>query len=411
MSNENMETPRGFSKKPLIIIAAAVVIAGGGAAAAVTAVNYSNSPARLITLAQKFLDDADYEKAIIEFDRVLTVDPLNVDAYVGKAEALEALGRTDEAIKVLEQALEAVRDSAGADELDMLQRLLDELNGAVVVESTAEATDTAEAPETAEAEQPAQADGVYVLTSLYRDLGDGDYVSEYYDEDGNWREEYYEYDGEGIEHFDIYMDRVFQGDVNLTMCPVYSEERSSTNGTLNENIIYDYREVGVMSEYLYFYSPEYDEKADESRRSSTYATDENGWIISDDGTEYTYEFDSQGRPIKKRGKSITVEYEYGENGLLSHITRYRDDVGLLTETRYDEWGNWIYGMGKSVKNSIVTRESTDSRTLSYSFGENGAPVSAEVSYNQTVIENPNEEAETSTSSKTYTETYTYEKVQ
>lgn len=420
MSNENMETPRGFSKKPLIIIAAAVVIAGGGAAAAVTAVNYSNSPARLITLAQKFLDDADYEKAIIEFDRVLTVDPLNVDAYVGKAEALEALGRTDEAIKVLEQALEAVRDSAGADELDRLQRLLDELNGAVVVESTAEVTDTAEAPETTEAEQPAQADEVYVLTSLYRDYGDGEYASEYYDEDGNWHcETYGKDDSDGVfEYTDVSVYRVFRGDVNLIICPVYFESRQSTNDTLNYHTITDYREPGVISEYCYSYYPESDEEADESQDYYTYATDENGWIILDSGAEYTYEFDSQGRPVKTTWGEGTTEYEYGENGLLSHFSEYRDDVGLVTEERYDEWGNITYNMHKTVgagwnnqSTPTVTSESTGSKTYSYTFGENGAPVSAEISFNRTHVNHTNEEAKTTTSSGSYTETYTYEKVQ
>lgn len=407
MSNENMETPRGFSKKPLIIIAAAVVIAGGGAAAAVTAVNYSNSPARLITLAQKFLDDADYEKAIIEFDRVLTVDPLNVDAYVGKAEALEALGRTDEAIKVLEQALEAVRDSAGADELDRLQRLLDELNGAVVVESTAEATDTAEAPETAEVEQPAQTDGVYVLTSRYYE-DTYNHISEYYDEDGNWCYESYYLDDDGIEESNITIDRVFRGDVNLIMCPVYSEERSSTNGTLDQNNTLDYREPGVVSDYHYLYLE--DEEKEEYQDSYTYATDENGWIILDGGTTYTYEFDSQGRPVRKTSGKRTTEYEYGENGLLSRISEYHDDVGLVSEYRYDEWGNWIYSMGKSVKESTVIREITINRTYSYTFGENGAPVSAEVSYNMTDVRDSNGETETKNHSANFTETYTYEKV-
>lgn len=425
MSNENMETPRGFSKKPLIIIAAAVVIAGGGAAAAVTAVNYSNSPARLITLAQKFLDDADYEKAIIEFDRVLTVDPLNVDAYVGKAEALEALGRTDEAIKVLEQALEAVRDSAGADELDRLQRLLDELNGAVVVESTAEATDTAEAPETAESEQPAQTDGVYVLTSLYRDLGDGDYVSEYYDEDGYWHYETYgKEDSEDVfEYTDVSVDRVFRGDVNLIMCPVYFEDKSSTNGTVNYHAISDYGEPGVLSEYYYSYYPESDEEADESQDYYTYATDENGWIILDSGTTYTYEFDSEGRPVIKTWESkqknlvkYVVEYEYGENGLLSHFSEYRDDVGLVIEERYDEWGNATYNMRKTVRwnnqsTPTVTSESTASKTYSYTFGENGAPVSAVVSSDSINKRVRNGETVTNNNSTSYTETYTYEKLE
>ena len=148
MNTENHETPRGFSKKPIIIIAAAVIIAGGGAAAAITAVNYANSPAQLITLAQKFLNDADYEKAIIQFDKVLTVDPLNVDAYIGKAEALDALGRSDEAEEVLTEALEMVRDTASPEELEKLQELLDRIKGVVLVQETQEAA----AQETAEIE-------------------------------------------------------------------------------------------------------------------------------------------------------------------------------------------------------------------------------------------------------------------
>lgn len=57
-----------------------------------------------MTNAEKYLLEMNYEQAIIEFNKVLEVDPMNVSAYLGKAKALIATGRTNEAVSLLEAA-------------------------------------------------------------------------------------------------------------------------------------------------------------------------------------------------------------------------------------------------------------------------------------------------------------------
>ena len=84
---------------------------------------------REIELGERYLDELDYESAILAFDRALKIDPRNVDAYLGKAEALTALGRADEAIAVLREGYNLTQDV----------RLAEALAGlGVTVEVTAE---------------------------------------------------------------------------------------------------------------------------------------------------------------------------------------------------------------------------------------------------------------------------------
>lgn len=174
MKNHNEESPRGFSKKPLIIIAAAVIIAGGATAATVTAVNYANSPSRLVSLAQKFLNDSDYERAIIEFDKVLAMDPLNVDAYIGKAEALAALGRSDEALEVLATALDMVGSTATPEDISRIRELIDSIKGESPKMGTSEPVVTEEAATMESESESATPTGTeFIRTAVHADLSDG----------------------------------------------------------------------------------------------------------------------------------------------------------------------------------------------------------------------------------------------
>ena len=404
MNTENHETPRGFSKKPIIIIAAAVIIAGGGAAAAITAVNHANSPAQLITLAQKFLNDADYEKAIIQFDKVLTVDPLNVDAYIGKAEALDALGRSDEAEEVLTKALEMVRDTASPEELEKLRALLDRIKGVVVVQGTQEAAaqPTAEAEPSAEA-QPA-ADGALAQYTLISSESTGD--------DGSWEKLYYDDQGrEVFESQDQYgtIKEIIELDPRTEMATgrEYIESTFTEDGTVTDHSISDFfTQPGVHTEYYY---SAYNEE--EYNESYTYDVDENGFVIRDGDIYIEYEFNDAGFLVKsvsrqldengnaktrKRGNIEYTDYitnhEYSDNGMLASIERYYDDT-LFFCRRYDEWGNIVYSLLDDLRDDVDISE----YQYDYTFGEDGTPVSAEVT-----VTNDGQ-----TSHKT--ETYTYRK--
>lgn len=62
---------------------------------------------RYIELGQQCLEELDYEQAILNFTQALEIDPNNVDAYLGRAEAYAALDRRADALADYKQAVDA----------------------------------------------------------------------------------------------------------------------------------------------------------------------------------------------------------------------------------------------------------------------------------------------------------------
>ena len=92
----------------------------------------------LMSTAQKHLIENQYEQAIAEFNKVIEIEPMNVDAYWGLAEAYVGIGDTDKAIEVLEKGYEITGD----DRLkEMLDRLLLPVPEETTVTTTAAETD------------------------------------------------------------------------------------------------------------------------------------------------------------------------------------------------------------------------------------------------------------------------------
>jgi|GEM_PF-3161796 len=74
----------------------------------------------LLNLGERYLLELDYEQAVAQFLAVIEIEPMNARAYIGAAEAYIALGRTDDAIAVLERGYAATGD---AEIEEMLQNL------------------------------------------------------------------------------------------------------------------------------------------------------------------------------------------------------------------------------------------------------------------------------------------------
>lgn len=126
-SGENLsETPnlhRFSAKKNIIIIVLAGVLALGigGTAVALGIYNMpANRVSRYMGAAERYLSEQNYEQAIIEFQRVLEIEPMNVDAYLGMAEAYIAMGDTDNAVKILRTGLEQTADDRIREKLNEL---------------------------------------------------------------------------------------------------------------------------------------------------------------------------------------------------------------------------------------------------------------------------------------------------
>lgn len=73
-----------------------------------------------LELAQRYLQELDYEQAIVEFSKVIELDEKAIDAYLGLAEAYKELGDVDAARAVLEQGYKETQDISIQDALEVV---------------------------------------------------------------------------------------------------------------------------------------------------------------------------------------------------------------------------------------------------------------------------------------------------
>ena len=124
------------SKIIIISIVAALVLVVG-VFTAISLVGSSEAPvvqagtSEQLSLGQKFLIDLEYEKAVAEFNAVIEIEPKNVDAYIGLADAYIGMGDENKAIETLEKGLAETGD-------ERIQARLDEMKKAE--ETTVETT-------------------------------------------------------------------------------------------------------------------------------------------------------------------------------------------------------------------------------------------------------------------------------
>lgn len=124
-----------------ILIAAAVVVLGvlgvlsmrGGG---------SGDISEHIDLGRKYLIELSYDKAVIEFTEAINIDPNNVDAYLGLAEAYEKIGDIPKAIEWLEKGFSITGDPQIKEMLDRLRTLVDSDSSAVTESETAPPEET-----------------------------------------------------------------------------------------------------------------------------------------------------------------------------------------------------------------------------------------------------------------------------
>ncbi len=131
-----------MSKKKITIIICTAVIIIFCAVTAILFIPKSDAKAitEMLSTAQKYLVETDYERAIAEFNKVIEIDPMNTEAYLGLAEAYEKNGQRDKAIETLEKGYEATGDAR-------IKSMLELLTGSEESEET-EAVTTAPVSET-----------------------------------------------------------------------------------------------------------------------------------------------------------------------------------------------------------------------------------------------------------------------
>ena len=91
-----------------LLAAAAVLIA------AVIGIGIYNAPSnrmsRALDLGAHYLEEQNYEQALVEFDKVIAIDLMNTAAYLGKAQAYEGMGDTEQMFAVLQTGYEQTGD-------------------------------------------------------------------------------------------------------------------------------------------------------------------------------------------------------------------------------------------------------------------------------------------------------------
>lgn len=106
-------TSRKLPIKAVAIIVSVALLCISAIIIAVILLN-SNPETKLdvyLTNAAKYLVEMNYEQAIVEFDKILEIDPMNVEAYLGKARAYYAMGDVDKAIETLKDGYEKTGDN------------------------------------------------------------------------------------------------------------------------------------------------------------------------------------------------------------------------------------------------------------------------------------------------------------
>ena len=76
-------------------------------------------------LGMKYLNDGNYEEAIIEFEAAIEIDETKADAYIGLAEVYIEQGDLQKAIEILEEGYEKTK-------ADSISAKLDEIKSGVV---------------------------------------------------------------------------------------------------------------------------------------------------------------------------------------------------------------------------------------------------------------------------------------
>ena len=117
---EHVHTSKKFAKKQIGIAGGIIVIL----LAIIVGISIYNTPAnklsRQLDLGNRYLEEQNYEQAIVEFDKAIAIDSMSAEAYLGKAQAYEGMGDYESAIEVFYEVLDINPDDLGV--IDALQK-------------------------------------------------------------------------------------------------------------------------------------------------------------------------------------------------------------------------------------------------------------------------------------------------
>ena len=107
---EKSDVPKKSNGKKWVATSVIVVVL----IALITGIGIYNTPTnkllRQLDLGNRYLEEQNYEKAVVEFDKAISIDPMCVDAYLGKAEAYVGMDDIDMAMQTLEEGYDLTHD-------------------------------------------------------------------------------------------------------------------------------------------------------------------------------------------------------------------------------------------------------------------------------------------------------------
>ncbi len=302
-----------------------------------------------LNLGEKYLTDLDYENAIVYFNKLIEVEPKNVQAYLGAAEAYLGMGDIDSAMDVLEQGIAVVDDPTE------LEAKLAEILGENEVEDEA----TTDEPVANEEIVPEAEDGVeieevetvvskeeaiFVTTASYSYSSDGSFKSGYEREyDSNWNEiKYTSFNSDG--GIDYWYECEYGSNGNKV-----EEIHHNADGSIN--YLGECDADGNFIKEIYYNSD----------------GDINYW--------YESEFDSNGNMIKlasfySSGSNYFTEYEYDASGNMLKFVVYYSDGSVfygrkyVYETNEDKVVKWIcYDLNGDMLSHYVSEYDLDGNLI------------------------------------------------
>lgn len=88
----------------------------------------ANRLQRQLYLGHKYLEEQNYEQAIVEFNKAIAIDSMNVETYLGKAEAYIGMGDLSSALQAIQTGYDLTGDERLKEKLEEVQELLDQLS-------------------------------------------------------------------------------------------------------------------------------------------------------------------------------------------------------------------------------------------------------------------------------------------
>ncbi len=260
----------------LIVLLISLIVVGFILTENIRSQRHNKTIEEQLELGNKYLNELDYEQAIVAYEVAIEIDPMSVDAYIGLADAYIGQGDIGKAILTLEQGYEATGSQLVLDKLNEL------LNAST--QSVNQAIDIMANQISIDKDIPAQViDGVYHNAYYKFDLSNEDskYLKEIIDilECGNYEKAVVAIDYDKVKNIinslgflwtnsdgDVYQEGgsvniVFEGRkvfLNVTNYNFYSKGVDIMVLPLDEGTGY------ALHDYLYTWTPE------SSRHNSAY---------------------------------------------------------------------------------------------------------------------------------------------